>query len=124
MHLAAEHTVMIDLNLSEEKLLAGMRRQTRYEVRRADKLGIAVTRDNSEEIFKEFHEVQLLTAKRQGFVPPDLETLMAEREAFGDKVWIYVARTGGGDADSGDAGKGGKEAPDETPKNRGGEPIA
>ena len=29
MHLAAEHTVMIDLGLSEEELLANMRRQTR-----------------------------------------------------------------------------------------------
>ena len=35
MHLHAEHTVMLDLNLSEEELLKDMRRQTRYEVRRA-----------------------------------------------------------------------------------------
>ena len=34
MHLAAEHTVMMNLNLSEAELLSGMRRQTRYEVRR------------------------------------------------------------------------------------------
>ena len=93
MHLAAEHTVMIDLGLSEEELLAGMRRQTRYEVRRAAKFGITVTRDNSEELFREFHRVQLETAKRQGFVPPSLKVLMAEREAFFDKIWIYVART-------------------------------
>lgn len=92
MHLAAEHTVMIDLSLSDEELLAGMRRQTRYEVRRADKLGIIVKCDNSEEMFQEFHRVQLLTAKRQGFIPPSLDVLLAEREAFGDKAWIYVAR--------------------------------
>ena len=92
MHLAAEHTVMIDLSKTEEELLASMRRQTRYEVRRADKFGITVTRDNSEELFREFHKVQVATAKRQGFVPPDLKTLLAEREAFGDKIWIYVAR--------------------------------
>lgn len=94
MHLAAEHTVMIDLKLSEEELLAGMRRQTRYEVRRADKFGITVDRDNSEELFREFHRVQLETAKRQDFVPPSLKVLLAEREAFGDKIWIYVARAG------------------------------
>lgn len=94
MHLAAEHTVMIDLTRSEEALLAGMRRQTRYEVRRADKFGITVERDNSEELFREFHRAQMATAKRQGFVPPSLKTLMAEREAFGEKIWIYVARTG------------------------------
>lgn len=96
MHLAAEHTVMIDLKLSEDELLARMRRQTRYEVRRADKLGIQVTRGNSEELFNEFHAVQAETAKRQGFVPPSLKVLLAEREAFGDNAEIYVAETNDG----------------------------
>lgn len=93
MHLAAEHTVMIDLRRSEEELLAAMRRQTRYEVRRADKLGIKVEKSNSEEIFREFHAVQEETAKRQDFIPPDLNTLLAEREAFGKNAQIYVAKT-------------------------------
>ena len=98
MHLAAEHTVMIDLNKTEEELLAGMRRQTRYEVRRAAKLGITVRKDNSEEIFQEFHKVQVETAKRQGFVPPSLKVLLAEREAFGENTSIYVAETAEGEA--------------------------
>jgi len=93
MHLAAEHTVMIDLKLSEEELLSGMRRQTRYEVRRAGKLGITVRKDNSEELFREFHKVQMETAKRQGFVPPSLKVLLAEREAFGENITIYVAES-------------------------------
>ncbi len=93
MHLAAEHTVMIDLTKSEEELLAGMRRQTRYEVRRADKLGIKVISDNSKEIFDEFHTEQVKTAHRQNFVPPNAKTLEAEREAFGDNAKIYVAET-------------------------------
>ncbi len=114
MHLAAEHTVMIDLTAPEEDLLAKMRRQTRYEVRRAGKMGIEVTRDNSEEIFKEFHAVQVETAKRQGFVPPSLKTLLAEREAFGDNIWIYVARTQDKDGASAEM-----KARSETPKNRG-----
>ena len=97
MHLAAEHTVMIDLRLSHEELLAGMRRQTRYEVRRAEKLGIEVLSGNSEEIFREFHGVQAETAQRQNFVPPSLKVLLAEREAFRNKVKIYVARTSEGE---------------------------
>lgn len=113
MHLAAEHTVMIDLSLSEEALLAGMRRQTRYEVRRADKFGIGVERNNSEELFREFHQVQLETAKRQDFVPPSLKVLLAEREAFRDKIWIYVARVGEN-----------KEAQAKFPECKVGEPIA
>ena len=97
MHLAAEHTVIIDLNKKEDELLANMRRQTRYEVRRAEKQGIKVTKDNSEEIFKKFHQVQSETAKRQGFIPPNLKTLLAEKEAFGDNIQIYVAETKDGE---------------------------
>ena len=98
MHLAAEHTVMINLEKTEEELLAGMRRQTRYEVRRADKLGIKVSKSNSEEVFREFHSIQVETAKRQGFIPPNLDVLLAEREAFGDNITIYTARTSEGEA--------------------------
>ncbi len=97
MHLAAEHTVMIDLTKDEETLLANMRRQTRYEVRRAEKLGIKVLKDDSEAIFKEFHEVQTETAKRQNFIPPDLKTLLAEKEAFGENIEIYIAETADGE---------------------------
>ena len=125
MHLAAEHTVMIGLEQTEEELLAKMRRQTRYEVRRSAKQGILVTRDNSEEIFREFHAVQLATAKRQRFVPPSLEVLMAEREAFRDQIWIYVARTGDKETSR---DKSNKRARSETPEGKGkttnGEPIA
>lgn len=97
MHLAAEHTVMINLGKSKEDLLADMRRQTRYEVRRADKLGIRVENGNSEEIFKEFHKIQVETAKRQNFVPPNLKTLLAEKEAFADNATIYTAVTAEGE---------------------------
>ena len=93
MHLAAEHTVMIDLSVSEDDLLKNMRRQTRYEVRRAEKLGIKVRKERSEKIFKEFHEEQAKTAKRQNFIPPDFKTLLAEREAFQDNIEIYIAET-------------------------------
>ena len=91
MHLAAEHTVMIDLSKTEEELLSNMRRQTRYEVRRAEKVGISVVRDDSEAIFKEFQACQAETAKRQNFVPPSIKTLLAEREAFNDNATIYKA---------------------------------
>ena len=114
MHLAAEHTVMIDLTQPEDKLLANMRRQTRYEVRRAGRLGIEVSKDASEETFKEFHRVQLETAKRQGFVPPDLKTLLAEKEAFGKNIWIYTAALGDKAT----------EAPAKVPKTEAGQAIA
>ena len=91
MHLAAEHTVIIDLKKSEEELLSNMRRQTRYEVRRAAKLNIKVEKSNSEDVFKEFYKIQQKTAKRQKFIAPNLKTLLAEREALDSE--IYVAKT-------------------------------
>ncbi len=97
MHLHAEHTVILDLTKSSDELLAAMRRQTRYEVRRAAKLGLKVDWASSEEIFCEFHRAQAATAARQHFVPPDLKTLLAERQAFGDNARIYVARTAEGE---------------------------
>lgn len=93
MHLAAEHTVLIDLTKSENDLLAEMRRQTRYEVKRAEKQGIVLEISNSEKIFREFHTVQTETAKRKGFIPPSLDVLLAERKALGDNAKIYIATT-------------------------------
>lgn len=111
MHLAAEHTVMIDLTLSEEELLANMRRQTRYEVRRAEKLGVTVRKDNSEAIFREFQACQAETAKRQNFVPPSLKVLLAERTAFLEKATIYQAVSDAGEPVAyGLIIRGGKEA--------------
>ena len=97
MHLAAEHTVILDLTKTEDELLAEMRRQTRYEVRRSIKMGITVEHDNSVKLFEEFHKIQADTAARQHFIPPDLNTLMAEREAFADNAEIYVAKTAEGE---------------------------
>ncbi|MBR5389667.1 peptidoglycan bridge formation glycyltransferase FemA/FemB family protein [Candidatus Saccharibacteria bacterium] len=82
MHLHAQNTILLDLSKSEEDLLMSMRRQTRYEVRRSEKLGLKVIEDSSEKAFEEFHAVQSETAKRQNFVPPSEKELLAERKAF------------------------------------------
>lgn len=91
-HLGAEHTVMIDLSKTEDELLSSFRRQTRYEVRRADKLKITVEDcSNNPNILEEFHQVQLDTAKRQNFIPPSKKELEALKQSFGDDLKIYVA---------------------------------
>ena len=95
MHLHAEHTVMLDLTKSEEELLTDMRRQTRYEVRRAEKLGITVDWANSEKDFDDFYDIQLKTAERQGFIPSSREFIQAQRKAFGEKARIYTAKLDG-----------------------------
>ncbi len=91
MHLHAEHTVVLDLNLSEEDLMKDMRRQTRYEVRRAQKMGIEVTFDTSKYAFTDFYQIQLETAKRQNFIPSTQAFIEAQHEAFGEAARIYTA---------------------------------
>ena len=92
MHLHAEHTVMLDLTKSEDELMADMRRQTRYEVRKADKLGIKVKFETTKKAFDEFYDLQLETAKRQGFIPSSREFILAQHEAFGENARIYTAK--------------------------------
>lgn len=92
-HLHAQNTIILNLEQSEDDLLANMRRKTRYEVRRAEKIGITLETKRTKEIYGEFHKVQLETAKRQGFIPPKTEELEAYREVFGDNATIYIAKT-------------------------------
>ena len=95
MHLHAEHTTILDLTKPEDTLLEGMRRQTRYEVKRATKQGIVVSWSNSAKVLDEFFSVQAETAQRQGFIPPSKSFLDAQRQAFGDALRIYRAEKDG-----------------------------
>lgn len=92
-HLHAQNTVILDLTKSEDDLLGEMRRQTRYEVRRAGKLELVVKKGNSEELFKEFHNIQVETARRQNFIPPNADELEAYHEIFKDHAMIYYVET-------------------------------
>lgn len=91
MHLHAEHTVMLDLAKSEDTLLSDMRRQTRYEIRRAKKLGITVDYATSAAAFRDFFTLQAETAKRQHFITSSADFIMAQHAAFGDAARIYTA---------------------------------
>ena len=102
MHLHAEHTVMIDLTIPETQLLSNMRRQTRDEVRRAEKLGLKVDSVSADQkafkdVLEEFYQTQQQTASRQHFIPPTKADLEAECSAFGKDASLYVARTAEGE---------------------------
>lgn len=95
MHLHAEHTVMLDITKSEEELMTEMRRQTRYEVRRAQKMGIKVSYETSEKAFNDFYDLQLETAERQGFIPSSRKFILSQHKIFGEKARIYTASLDG-----------------------------
>lgn len=69
MHLTADDTLQLDLSLTEEELLSQMRKNTRYEIRKADKVGITVTTSQAVTDIKAFYKYQLDLAKKHSFIP-------------------------------------------------------
>ena len=95
MHLSAEHTNIIDLRPDQETLLANMRQQTRYEVRRVEKHGVRVSWSSGVDAVESFHQLQSSTASRQQFIPPSRQYLMACHKRLGDKLRVYRAEKDG-----------------------------
>ncbi len=75
MHPAAVHEVdaqrcwVLDITPSEETILAGMRKTTRYEIKRAMKEGVVAETSEEPKRLQPFFDLYKLTATRHGFVP-------------------------------------------------------
>jgi lipid II:glycine glycyltransferase (peptidoglycan interpeptide bridge formation enzyme) len=93
MHLHAELTSRLDIGPTEEALLAQMRKTTRYEIRKAEKLGVTVKTSTDEKEVKQFYDYQLETAKRQKFVPFSYKFFLEQFKVFfaADKALLYTA---------------------------------
>lgn len=91
MHVTADLTSQLDLHQSDDDLRRGLRKGTRYELKRAEKLGIKVEAATDERFLNEFCELQLETAKRQNFVPFSRKFLSEQFQTFAaaDKVVMY-----------------------------------
>lgn len=91
MHLTADLTLQLDLTQDEESLLLQMRKNTRYEVRQAEKRGIVVRQSQNPEEIKLFYEHQLALAKRHNFVPFSYEFLYEQFLSFveDDQVVLF-----------------------------------
>jgi lipid II:glycine glycyltransferase (peptidoglycan interpeptide bridge formation enzyme) len=72
------NTVLIDLSLSEEELLARMKQKTRYNVRLAEKKGVVLRVGNSEDLGM-LYKMYAETSVRDGFVIRD--------EGYYQTVW-------------------------------------
>ena len=64
----AERCWVLDISVSEENLLMGMRKTTRYEVRRAQKMDVTVQKSVASRDLKYFYHLYAETSKRHGFV--------------------------------------------------------
>jgi peptidoglycan pentaglycine glycine transferase (the first glycine) len=64
-------TLLVDLSRDEQSLLAEMRKATRYNVRRAERIGVRI-REGGDCDIETFHRLLTMTARRQRFsVPPE-----------------------------------------------------
>ncbi len=62
-------TLLLDLSLSEDELLAQMRKTTRYLIRSSEGLGLEIYRTADPRKMGEFHRLMSITHRRQRFVP-------------------------------------------------------
>ena len=65
--LFTKYTFVLDITKNEPELLAGMHPKTRYNIRVAQKHGVKVIEDNSDEAFETYLKLSAETTKRQGF---------------------------------------------------------
>jgi len=82
IHLTADLTLQLNLTQPEEKLLAQMKKGTRYEIRKAGKEGIVVKQSQDLEDIVEFDNHQQELAKKHGFVPFSYEYLYEQFRSF------------------------------------------
>jgi len=82
----AKYTLTIDLNRSEEELLANMHPKTRYNIRLAQKQGVKVVEDNSDKAFADYLNLHFETTKREGFY--------SHSHTFHQKMWEVLKTAG------------------------------
>ena len=76
----------IDLKKSEDELLKSFHPKTRYNIRLAQKQGVEVVEDNSDEAFEKYLKLTKETSKRQGFY--------AHTEKYHRLMWKYLKPPG------------------------------
>ena len=65
--LFTKYTFILDLTKTEEELLKNMHPKTRYNIKIAQKHGVKIVEDNSDQAFEEYLNLTKETTKRQGF---------------------------------------------------------
>ena len=97
MYLSVEFAGVLNLEKSEEEILAGASQGFRRKLRKAEKAEITISADTSDEAIKEFCRLEKLHAERQKYVAFSSDFLRKQFEAFreGREVLIYAAKKDG-----------------------------
>lgn len=94
MYLSVEFAGVLDLNKSEDEILAGMRQRLRRALRKGMKNDIMIEKSTDPKDIHTFYEIQLQTAKRHDFYAFSEDFLTKQFEAFapnGEAV-LYTAK--------------------------------
>ena len=97
MYLSVEYAGILDLNKSEEEVLAGASQGFRRKLRKAEKSGITIETSTDPAIVKTFYELEVKHAKRQKFVAFSEDFLTKQFAAFAanNEVIMYTAKLDG-----------------------------
>jgi len=90
MHLHAETTWVLDLKPPLESLLKSMRKNTRYSIRKAEKLGVKVELSSSIQDINTLYQLQLQVAKRSKFIPFSKDYLLKQFQTFNQDNQIQL----------------------------------
>lgn len=82
MHLHAQDTWVLDITKDESLILKGMRKTTRYLIRKAVKDGVKIVKSINLEDINILYKLQKETAKRHNFIPFSLNFFKAHFQAF------------------------------------------
>ena len=97
MYLSVEYAGILDLNKSEEEILANASQGFRRKLRKAEKAGITLETSTDPKIVKTFYKLEVNHAKRQKFVAFSESFLEKQFAAFAknDEVIMYTAKLDG-----------------------------
>lgn len=82
LHMHPELAWILDITPAEDELLRGMRKTTRYSIRKAQQEGVKIISTAARDALDDFWKIYRTTAKRQHFAPFSLRYIKTEFEAF------------------------------------------
>lgn len=82
IHMHSELAWILNISGTEEELLSGMKKNTRYSIKKAIKDGVEIKTSTSMDDFEKFWKIYMATANRQNFTPYSRDFLTKEFELF------------------------------------------
>ncbi|MEK7521807.1 MAG: peptidoglycan bridge formation glycyltransferase FemA/FemB family protein [Patescibacteria group bacterium] len=96
MHLHAQNTWVLDITPSEEDLLAGMRKTTRYLIRQSEKHELTVELSKDPKMADILYKLQAETVARHKFIPFPKKLFASQIETFekDNEAEVFICKKG------------------------------